>query len=112
MSITFTSTLLRENVVGVEKAMDWQIILTGTYVTGGFSITPANLGLDTIDFVAIMPDGSGANTNGVALVVPNLSTNLWLLYGTGAADTDAFDQIGNGNTITGFTFIARVYGVA
>ena len=112
MAVTTTNTLLRENVMGCEKVMDWKIALSGTYVTGGFSLTPATLGLDTIDFVSTMIDGSTTQTNGVALVAPNLTSNLWLLFGSGANAGDMLSEVGNGDTVTDFTFIARVWGVA
>ena len=112
MAVTYSYTLLRENVMGVEKVMDWQVTATGTYTTGGDAFTPAALGLDVIDFISIMVDGSSVNTNGVALVAPDLTNNKWQLWGTGAADTDMFDQIAGGTTVSTFRFIARVYGVA
>lgn len=112
MAITYAYTLLRVQKMGTEQIMDWQVTATGTYTTGGDAFTPAQLGLDVIDFISIMYDGSGANTNGVALVAPNLTSNLWQLFGTGTATTDPFNEIGSGQTMTGFQFIARCYGVA
>lgn len=113
MSVTYAFTYLREQVIGSQKAMDFQVIATGTYTSGGDSFgTPATVGLDQIDFVSIMYDGSGANTNGIALVAPNLTTNKFQLFGTGASSQTPFLELAASTTITGLTFVARFFGVA
>lgn len=113
MAVTATYTLQREIVSGSEKIMDWKVSLSGTYTTiTGFAFTPATFGLDAIDFIDVMIDGSGANTNGTMIVLPNLSTNKFLLFATSASSGAPFLQVANPTLITGFQFIARVYGVA
>jgi len=114
MAVTTTYTLLKENVFGSEKVMDWKIVLSGTYTTTSqFTFSAAKFGLDTIDFIEIMPDGSGANTNGMAILAPAFATTkFYKAYGTGASSGATLHTLTNPTTITGMQFIVRVYGVA
>lgn len=110
MAVTFTTTLLRENISGTQKIMYWQLVASGTYTSS--AITMPSLGLDQIDFMDITVDGGGANTNGVAFVSANLALNRFRFWGTGSADQGTFHEIAASTTVTGFTFRALVSGVA
>jgi len=92
--------------------MDWQVTATGTYTSGGDAFTLAQLGLSQLDFVSVMYDGSASNSNGVALVAPNISGKKWQLFGTGGGSGQTFAELGASTTVTNFQFVARCYGVA
>jgi len=92
--------------------MDWQVTATGTYTTGGDAFTLAQLGLTQLDFISIMYDGSASNTNGIAIVAPNISGKLWQLFGSNSSSGTTFPELGSSTTVTGFQFVARCYGVA
>lgn len=105
-------------VIGSERMMDVTLVGTGTYTTGGDTVTAAALGLDVIDFIIPVIDGNGANTNGVAVVAPNLgsspgATSVKLqLFGTGGGSGQTLAEVGNATTVTGITIRARVFGAA
>jgi len=113
MSIATSYTFLKENVFGSEKVMDWKIVLTGTFTTqAAFQFTAAKFGLDAIDFIEVMPDGSGTNTNGMAILAPNIGNTSYKMYGTGASSGNTFVLLTNPTTVSTMQFIVRVYGVA
>lgn len=116
MAITWAVTINKTHDFGDQVIKDVTLTATGTYTTGGDSVTAAALGLDVIDFMEVMVDGNGANTNGTALVSPNLATagsaklQLWGANGA-AAGVATFVEIPAATTMTGLTLHCLVYGV-
>ena len=122
MAVTWALTVNKTQIVGSQVVKDVTLVATGTYVTGGDTTLTANsFGLDYIDIIIPVVDGHGANTNGVVLLAPNLGaaggtglngTVTMQMFATGSGNAAAFAELGNGNTITGFTAHCLVYGVA
>jgi len=99
------------DVWGKERVVYGQLIGTGTYTTTGDAITAAQFGLDVLDDLILIPDGSGVNTNGTALAAPNLTTLKIQLFGTGGGSGDTFAELGSATTVTGITWRVIALGV-
>lgn len=113
MAVTTTWTYIGEQVFGSEKVMDWKGVMSGTFTSAASNtFTPQTFGLDVVDYITWMIDGSAAQTNGVFLLDFNLKSNTIKLYVSGASSGAAFVIASNPTTVTGFTFFVRVYGVA
>jgi hypothetical protein len=106
--------------MGDQRVMDVTLLAPAgaTYTSGGDSITPAQVGLDVVDYVVVMVDGFGSNTNGVALVAPNLgsasggeTTIKMQLFGTGAASGDTFAELGASTAVAALQLHCLFYGV-
>lgn len=114
MAITVTSTYRKNHVVGDQRVMDFAFSISGTYVTGGFTITPPSVGLDVIDFVVITPDpSSGAGTAVAYVYAWNSSTGKVQLFVTPSSPdgTLAMVELTNTTTVTTAGFNALIYGV-
>ena len=113
MAVTYAATYIRNNVWGAERAMQLQFLATGTYTSGGDSITPAQCGLDTIDcLIPVLDTGAGAQTNGVGVLAWNTSTNTLQIFVQGTAGAgDTMVELTGGTTVTGLGFTAIVIGV-
>jgi hypothetical protein len=114
MAITATGTYRKNHVVGDQRVMDFAFSITGTYVTGGFAISPASVGLDVIDFVVMTPDpSSGAGTAVAYILAWNASTGKVQLFVTASTPDGAtgFAELTNGSTVTTAGFDALIYGV-
>ena len=110
---TYTATIVRNNLWGHERCMQIRFVATGTYTSGGDSITPAQCGLDVIDaFIPVLDTNAGAQTNGVGVLGWNSSTNALQIFvqGTAGAGTTMV-ELSNATTITGLGFTALVLGV-
>ena len=85
--------------------------MTGTYITG-VAFTAAQFGLDTIDYIVPVVDGSAAFTNGSPTqIAVDLTNNLFIMFG-GGTSTATVPVLANPTTITGFSMWVLVYGVA
>lgn len=107
-------TLNKQTVFGDEKVSYVTIVCGANYVAGGDTFTPAQCGLDVIDYVSFL--GVGVLTaGGTTAVVPTLSylstpsAPLLQLFGTGAASTAALAEMANGDYHT-YSVKALVYG--
>lgn len=117
MAVTYAFTPLSTgsgayDVYGKENVVYGTLVGTGTYTSGGDAITAAQFGLSRIDNLILIPDGSGANTNGQALAAPDLTNLKMVLFG--GADGIAghtLAQLLNGTTVTGITWRVIALGV-
>jgi hypothetical protein len=94
--------------MGAQKVMTWKLVLSGTYSPGGDTMTPAQLGLDTIDFINVMQIWTADDAN--YMLAFDLTNNLCYLLGTGAADDAPFGEAAA--TTVSMTAYIQVYGVA
>ena len=97
-------------VWGNKRVVFGQLVATGTYTTGGDSITAAQFGLKTIDELILIPDGSGANTNGQAVAAPNLTTLKIKLFGSNSVSGSTLPELTAATTVTGMTWQAVAIG--
>ena len=114
MAITATLTYNKNHVNGDQRVMDFSISLSGTYVTGGFTITPASVGLDVIDFVIPVPDPSAGAGTAVAYVYAwNSSTGKMQLFVTPSSPdgTLAMVELTSTTTVTTAGVRCLIYGV-
>lgn len=113
MAITTTTTLSSTNIVGSQVVKKFNLAFVGTYVAAtGIVFTAAQFGLDTVDFIVPVIDGSSAFTNGAFIVAPDLAGLNFQLIVTGASDGTALHELTDGQTVTGFSVNVLVYGVA
>lgn len=114
MAITATGNYNKNHVIGDQRMMDFSFSINGTYVSGGFTISPASIGLDVIDFVIFTPDPSAGSGTAVAYNYAwNSSTGKVQLFTTPSTPdgTQADAELSNGATVTTAGFRAFFYGV-
>lgn len=77
-----------------------QLTLSGTYVTGGFALTPSDYGLKEIHGMAVICDGSSGGVAFPNLLTPGTSPTVKLVtdaagteYGNGSATVQVFTAI-------------------
>jgi hypothetical protein len=114
MAITVTTTINKNHIFGDQRVMDCSFSINGTYVTGGFTISPNVVGLDVIDYVDAGVDASsGAGTAVAYLYGWNKSSGKMQLFVTASTPDGAtgFAELTNGSTVTTAGFDALIYGV-
>jgi hypothetical protein len=108
MPVTYTTALDRNGVerTGKSKKVSGRMTLTGTYVTGGFTVTPNDLLLGSIDSLELGTAWTGTTSYNTQWDSANSKIKLgW----TAAAVSTAFAEIANATTTTNFVidFTAR-----
>lgn len=85
MAVSVTSaTTVAQNSDGNQRETISSLVITGTYATGGFTLTAAQLAAMGLDGKVIWVDNAGENPEAVRW---NAATNLVMLFGAGVAGT-------------------------
>lgn len=92
---------------GQMKAVYATVTVTGTYTTGGDSLTPANFGLQQI--VKFEPDLNELSTTTAVLPRYDYTNSLLKFYESGASGA-VFPEKGSGESVAG-SFRVRVVGI-
>lgn len=101
MAVTVSSAeIIPRQRVGRHYETRYTLTLTGTYATGGFAVSAANVGLSVITDLE-----PGTCRNGTEFMVTEwiASTAKIILGWTGGATSSELDEITNGDTVTSFT---------
>lgn len=97
-----TTAITLDTVEGVDSAVYAQLTFSGTYATGGETLTPGELGLAAVKLVQCEDVRATATT-----VVPaqyNVATGKVQIF------DDAGVEVANGVSLTGFTLRIKAIG--
>lgn len=84
---------------------------SATYATGGETgLTPAALGMATIDHIEARSLFKAGSPNTVLVPVPSLATSKLLLFGGSTAAAGALEEFGNGNDASGYSIRVMAIG--
>lgn len=115
MAAAVTSvTLTEQTVFGNKRVSFVTIVPSASYVAGGDTFTPAQCGLDVIDYVVfrgpavLTAGGTTAAVPGISLL-STASSLLLQLFGTGSSSTTALIELANGDYHT-YSVRAMVIG--
>lgn len=107
ITVAFTPDNAGRQVSGRQRVVSGRLTLTGTYVTGGFSITASDFGLSTID--TVIPGNAWLLTEVLTAVWDSTNSKIKLGWSGGAISSE-LDEITNGDTDTGFVLDVTVKG--
>src|ERR1700722_7141227 len=119
MAIAYTVTINKVTVFGDQRIS--YVTLTSpasgsdTYTTGGDTITPAQVGLDVIDFADASLAMPAAATTAYGVVItpgPGSGANAKVqLFGSGASSGAVLAEVTGSTAVASFSIIAEFRGV-
>jgi|GEM_PF-4881983 len=107
VSVTFAANANGRQRVGNQSVVDGVITPTGTYETGGITVTAALFGLSVIESVTCSTARNGTEFMS-ADYIPG--TKKIILGWGGGATSSELDEITNTDTVTGFLLDVSVKG--